>query len=311
ALHQLGFALRGRGFFVCEDVNLDQGDMTPLLQEAYAASRQFHAAEASRRQRSLSSQWTRGKPNSGPYSRAWFTGANGRRWPRDEDHPGFTTALQSLDARLAAVAAVMAAALACAFPSETFASAPSETMLRALRYAPSTPPAEPEVAITTTNTNNKNNDSNSNNHGIPAHVDFGDFTLCHSDSEGLEAWEREAGLWQPLPAWQICFLAGTALESKTQQAVRAVEHRVLRCPAERLSFCRLHGVSAQNGVSSAQSGSGGTDNNNSNNNNNNNSKNNNYDYNHKNNNSNNNSSNDNSRAEKGDQETSAEELKLG
>mmetsp|Transcript_107174 Transcript_107174/g.334073 ORF Transcript_107174/g.334073 Transcript_107174/m.334073 type:complete len:110 (-) Transcript_107174:9-338(-) len=104
-------------------------------------------------------------------------------------------------------------------------------MLRALRYQPAADDSRGDRP----------------KKGIPAHVDFGDFTLCHSRDEGLEAADRQAGGWQLLPADQLVFMSGSGLELKTrgrQHRVRAVQHRVMLAASERISFCRLHGVSS-------------------------------------------------------------------
>merc|ERR1712032_383352 len=182
---------------------------------------------------SFKSLWIKGKPNKGHQCRSWFTAAHGRPWPSEAEHPGFSTAIMALDAYLAGVAAVLVVCVsrALALRPEEMAKTSSEAMLRALRYAPER--SDTRVRLPKV--------------GIPGHVDFGDFTLCHSDKEGLEALDRQSSAWQQLPANELCFMSGAGLESKTKRqphCVRAVEHRVMLNATERLSFCRLHGVSS-------------------------------------------------------------------
>mmetsp|Transcript_94906 Transcript_94906/g.253750 ORF Transcript_94906/g.253750 Transcript_94906/m.253750 type:complete len:105 (-) Transcript_94906:6-320(-) len=93
-------------------------------------------------------------------------------------------------------------------------------MLRALRYPP-----RPGGSL-----------------GIVSHVDFGDFTLCWSNGEGLQV-QRHDGEWDPLPGGCWHCMAGGGLQKRTGGLVRAVQHRVVGTSQERFSFCRLHGVS--------------------------------------------------------------------
>ncbi|CAK0828714.1 unnamed protein product [Prorocentrum cordatum] len=189
-----------------------------VLQEAYRASRQLHAAEAALGE---AARWTQRKPLDAP-RRWWFTVAAGRGLPECEEYPGVAAALRAADALFAAPAGALAEAAAAALglPAGALRGAAAAAMLRGLRYRP----------------------TDGHGLGISEHVDFGDFTLCHGDGPGLEARAVEAGVqrWLALPPGQLLFLAGPGLEKKSAGAVRAVRHRVAAGAAERFSFCRLH-----------------------------------------------------------------------
>mmetsp|Transcript_69431 Transcript_69431/g.159515 ORF Transcript_69431/g.159515 Transcript_69431/m.159515 type:complete len:137 (+) Transcript_69431:215-625(+) len=108
---------------------------------------------------------------------------------------------------------------AFALPGQLEAT-PALAMLRALRYPP-----RPSGAL-----------------GIVSHVDFGDFTLCWSDGEGLQV-QGHDGQWDLLAADCWHCMAGGGLQKRTGGLVKAAQHRVVGTDQERFSFCRLHGVS--------------------------------------------------------------------
>lgn len=245
-LERFDRGLRGDGFFVCDGLSLGPAgaeesaagggatgsEIRRELSEAYAASRRLHARGPS--------DWLRSKPTKEP-QRWWFTAVEERPLPGEhvdvtegdaegDDDDGLrrgaaadAAAVRTLDRRLASVAAVLAAAACATLGLRRPTVLGGSAMLRGLRYARSTAPGQ---------------------FGIPAHIDFGDFTLCHSDCEGLEAWAREPEEWQRFPAGELCFLAASGLERKSKGGVKAVQHRVNQAEGERMSFCRLHGVPA-------------------------------------------------------------------
>jgi len=222
-LRHLKLALRGPGFFVCAGVDSFHDDGPNLdcnvLQRAYEASMRFHASEATR--------WIQSKPTTKP-QRWWFTMSEGRPTPPDSEHPGVADAIRALDSRLASVAQILAASIdqALQLPYNGFLQSSSRAMLRGLRYDGAT----------------------ADGMGIGSHVDFGSFTLCHSNCDGLEALDKRGPehQWHRLAGGKLYFLVGSGLEKKSRREVRAVTHRVrLSTPCERFSFCRLHGVSTR------------------------------------------------------------------
>ncbi|CAE8599117.1 unnamed protein product [Polarella glacialis] len=200
----LDLALRGTGYFLCETLELSEkqtNKTVQMLDKAYEASRSLHSREPHL------SRWIQRKPcepgsaGSSACLRSWHTFALGRHLPEESEQPGFVAAVGDLDAYLAGVASVLARAVTSALslsPVDCLADSPSMAMLRGLRYPEVVVPISEEVA-----------DKSELRFGILPHVDFGDFTLCHSENGGLEVWERETHTWQSLPARQLCFLVGT------------------------------------------------------------------------------------------------------
>merc|ERR1719161_3064735 len=97
-------ALRGPGFFSCEDPALDAGGS--LVREAYAASRLLHArlgAEANDAQSLVdpAGGGRTGHPGEAQAQRQCLTVAGGRLWPGCEADPGALAAICALDSRLA------------------------------------------------------------------------------------------------------------------------------------------------------------------------------------------------------------------
>lgn len=212
-------ALCGPGYFTCDASAIETTEIV-AIREAYTASRRLHLQEA---QRGVSvGSWAHARPKAKP-TRWCFTLAKGRARPSELLHPGVDDAIRALERCFAEIAAVLAVAIvrALGLHKMSLARASSSSLLRCLRYAPSSSPGEL---------------------GIGPHVDFGDFTLCHSDHKGLEVEEHDSGSWETLPAGELHFLAATGLEEKAERRVRAVTHRVLAPAKERLSFCSFHGV---------------------------------------------------------------------
>eukprot|EP00401_Gymnodinium_catenatum_P045749 CAMPEP_0117509232 /NCGR_PEP_ID=MMETSP0784-20121206/27367_1 /TAXON_ID=39447 /ORGANISM="" /LENGTH=221 /DNA_ID=CAMNT_0005304829 /DNA_START=20 /DNA_END=682 /DNA_ORIENTATION=+ len=209
-LQHLDRGLRGPGFFACDGREIAAAG--ELFVEAYAASRLLHDQDTS--------AGIRCKPRRNP-QRWWFTAVEGRPWPGEADEPVAADAVRALDAHFAEIAAILAGAAFLALGLRKPTVLGGSPMLRGLRYAPVSAPGQ---------------------FGIPGHVDFGDFTLCHSIHEGLQVFDRDTDEWRSLPAGELYFLAAAGLEAKTRGQVRAVEHRVNHTDRERLSFCRLHGV---------------------------------------------------------------------
>ncbi|CAE8625092.1 unnamed protein product [Polarella glacialis] len=210
----LNRGLRGPGFFACGGHDMPAG--SEVLVDAYAASRRLHNLRPNTS--------IRKKPSTNPL-RWWFTAVEERPWPGEKEDPEAANAIRKFDAQLAGVAAVLAGAATIALNLRCQNFSGGSGMLRGLRYARQSS-ADGEL-------------------GIPAHVDFGDFTLCHSEQQGLEVWERETSEWHALPPGQLYFLAAAGLERKSKGEVHAVQHRVSQSQdTERLSFCRLHGVPA-------------------------------------------------------------------
>jgi len=195
------------GYFACAV----DGDGDPLFSQAYAASHRLHGLP-SKSIRKRAQRW-------------WFTGYEGRSWPGEAEDPEAVQAIRALDSQFAKVAAVLAGAAFLSLGLRRPTVLGGAAMLRGLRYAGSEP-SDPERA------------------GIPAHVDFGDFTLCHSNRPGLEVWDEEAEEWSALLPGRLYFIAAAGLESKSKGKVKAVKHRVSQSNHERFSFCRLHGVPA-------------------------------------------------------------------
>lgn len=235
SMGQLKSAVQDSGYCVCEVSDSIDYSLEDVLPRAYSLSRRFHECESNLH--SSQRRYLKCK-----HSRSWFTVTPGRELPGEDEHPGLANSLWALDFKFAAVATVLASALTSVLclNAASLSSTPSRAMLRVLRYAPlAQKPGIDNKAVVS-------------EHGIPAHVDFGDFTLCHSNQDGLQALHPTLRSWCPLPSGQLCLLAAAGLESKTTGKVKAVEHRVVSGDVERLSFCRLHGVSqSQSGGFSA------------------------------------------------------------
>lgn len=228
-LERLVHALEGPGFFTCEELPPQSSDVE-LFVEGYRASRRLlrrpfergvatHYATAEAAARASPCGGLR-KPQ-----RWWFTVVRGKQWSWADGHPGVERSIRSLDAWLAGVAAILAAAIAGALrlPCGSLEASYKDAMLRARRY----PPASAGIA-----------------EGLEAHVDYGDFTLCHGDEPGLEVRNPDSGVWCPLPSRALHFLAGQGLATKAEGRVHPALHRVrLLERSDRFSFCRQHGIS--------------------------------------------------------------------
>lgn len=213
-LQRLCAALRGPGFFAATGKLSDS-----VVLEAYAASCKLHS-------RADACNWAKTKcPPKGRPTRWWFNAQRGHPWPEDE--PGSTAAIRAMDSSMDRAAAILASATSEVLgidPASLGASPDSDhcTNMRVLRYAPVSH-RQDEL-------------------GISAHVDFGDFTLCHSNGEGLQILDRTVDTWHDAAGAELIFIAATGLQRKSRGAVKAVSHRVQPSKAERFSFCRFHGV---------------------------------------------------------------------
>jgi len=213
-LAKLGQALRGPGFFSCSAPALDG----PLA-EAYVASRRILRKPTVKGVSSTTAAASGGAWGRRP-QRWWFTADEAIQWRWAEGHAGSADVIRRVDKEFAGVAAVLAGAAALALGLRK-AELEGPAMLRVRRYAKA---------------------SSGLDVGIERHVDYADFTLCHGDGEGLEAWDAAERAWCPLPPGRLHCLAGLQLQDKSAGAVRAAEHRVVLGKAERFSFCRQHGV---------------------------------------------------------------------
>eukprot|EP00931_Biecheleriopsis_adriatica_P090056 TRINITY_DN64104_c0_g1_i1.p1 TRINITY_DN64104_c0_g1~~TRINITY_DN64104_c0_g1_i1.p1 ORF type:complete len:251 (+),score=36.20 TRINITY_DN64104_c0_g1_i1:16-768(+) len=215
-LQRLSSALHGPGFFACTSPDLEPS--SSLVTHAYAASRALH-------ERSDAHRWVKTKCSPHGQPRRWWLNAQvGQQWPEDE---ASHAAVRAMDAQLALAAATLALAtvrLLGLTPSSLGATAERTyaSNMRVLRYAPGSVELRDD--------------------GIPSHVDFGDFTLCHSNAPGLQVWDRMTGEWHEVPGGELMFLASVGLQKKSKGVVRAVHHRVQAGTCERYSFCRFHGV---------------------------------------------------------------------
>lgn len=221
-LERFSRALHSPGFFACEldDWHPDLVAEGGLLANTYAVSRRVLRG---RSQKGVNVYNTELDSIGAKPQRWWFTAVRGRRWDWAEGHAGAEEAVLALDTSLVAVAGVLAGAVAYTLqvPRESLAEAPLDAMLTVRRYPRASSGME---------------------EGLPSHVDYGYFTLCHGDRDGLEAWDREALAWRRLPAGMLHFLAGAGLEKRSAGRIPAVQHRVCLSESERFSMCRLHGV---------------------------------------------------------------------